>query len=54
MPDDQERICSLIRQLRLIALAQRNVVYAAALYDAADWLQRLAGLTREQVDGVNK
>ena len=50
----KKTICRLIRQLRLMALAHGGKPDAATLYDAADWLQRLGGVTREQTERVNE
>jgi hypothetical protein len=50
LTDDQKTICRLIRQLRLMALKHGSAPDASTLYDAAEWLQRLAGLTREQTE----
>lgn len=51
---DHKTICRLIRQLRLMALTHGGTPDVSTLYDAAEWLQRLAGLTREQTEQVNK
>jgi hypothetical protein len=50
----KKTICRLIRQLRLMALAHGGKPDAATLYDAADWLQRLGGITRKQTERVNE
>jgi hypothetical protein len=54
MTSKKKTICRLIRQLRLMALAHGGKPDAATLYDAADWLQRLGGVTREQTERVNE
>jgi hypothetical protein len=37
-----------------MALAHGGKPDAATLYDAADWLQRLGGITRKQTERVNE